>query len=274
MTAVRYGPLSRLPEWPPDINAHLLLRGVWLGVRDGSTLARDPDLRAKHLRAVAAAANAVPATAIAAVHRRRLAAARGLLRRRGRGYAARALLIRPQWRVVVGHGEDSVQDTSLTLSPSYGVPMWPASGLKGLAAAHARSVLDADRVRRLFGAPRPGEPDVDGRGAVTILDALPDADPRPRVVVDVLTPHVKPYYDEANDDHRTLVTPPAEYHNPVPVQFLAVEGGAFRTLLLGPPSDVDDVVELLRDAADQLGIGGKTSAGYGYCHVKAEEIDP
>jgi CRISPR-associated protein Cmr6 len=86
------------------------------------------------------------------------------------------------------------------------------------------------------------------------------------VVIDVLTPHVKPYYDDANSA-RPITHPPAEYHNPVPVRFLAVEQTPFHAILTGPRIDVDAVFELLRVAADEWGLGGKTAAGYGYCTV-------
>jgi CRISPR/Cas system CMR subunit Cmr6 (Cas7 group RAMP superfamily) len=175
----------------------------------------------------------------------------------------------PRWRLVVGHGEDSAHETSLTMSPTYGVPTVPGSALKGVAASQARCLHGKrlpPEVVRLFGTPRP-EVDADAaRGSVAVLDALPVE--KPQVVVDVLTPHVKPYYDK--DSAGRPKEPPAEYHSPVPVHFLAVAGGTFQAWLIGPPADVQRFAELLHDGADDLGVGGKTAAGYGYCKVEVQ----
>ena len=115
-----------------------------------------------------------------------------------------------------------------------------------------------------------------------LWDALPTNPPT--LVLDVLTPHVKDYYDKGNsgdgdtpptnwsaDEHHPAGYHPAEYHNPVPIRFLAVEKTCFRACLLGPEQDVARCVELLTAGLDDFGIGGKTAAGYGYCSVSEEE---
>jgi CRISPR/Cas system CMR subunit Cmr6 (Cas7 group RAMP superfamily) len=240
------------------INADLLMKRLWIGESDDATV---------HHLTVVAQACAVPAGLLARLDERRRAAALALARRAG--YTARALTLTPHWRLVVGHGEDTAHETSLTMSPTYGVPIIPGSALKGLAASQAQAThgqpLPAG-VARLFGTPRPGDSTDAAQGTVAVLDALPVA--QPKVVVDVLTPHVKPYYDL--DASKTPTQPPAEYHNPVPVRFLAVAGTPFRTWLIGPPGDVKALAALLCTGLDELGIGGKTAAGYGYCHATEE----
>lgn len=242
------------------INPNLLLHRLWLDAdRDEVKIA----LREAQLRAVAAACRKVPGTLLRAVHDRRAAAAAALVKRKPE-LTWRAMLITPMWRLVVGHGEDSVHESGLTLSPTYGVPMLPGSALKGFAAAAACdsetgwSELDA----RLFGSPRPGHPAAARRGSVVIWDGLPIDSPQ--LVLDVLTPHVKEYYDVGNRTHQPTA-PPAEYHNPVPIRFLAVEKTPFRCYVIGPPADVTRCVTLISTGLDELGIGGKTAAGYGYC---------
>src|SRR6266849_7725980 len=47
-------------------------------------------------------------------------------------------------RMIVGLGDESVLETSITLHKTYGVPYIPGSALKGLAASYARQRLDAD----------------------------------------------------------------------------------------------------------------------------------
>jgi CRISPR type III-B/RAMP module RAMP protein Cmr6 len=176
------------------------------------------------------------------------------------------------WRLVVGHGEDSVHETSLTLSPTYGVPVLPGTALKGLAAAAARDEAGdagwSEREKTVFGSPRPGQNSEAHQGSVLLWDALPVSPPA--LVLDVLTPHVKDYYDEGNSGGKTKEapsTPPAEYHNPVPIRFLAVEKTCFRAWILGPRDDVARSIELLAAGLDEFGIGGKTAAGYGYCSL-------
>ncbi len=252
------------------VNAHLLRTRIWHGTTHHGRLDKDVTAVANHLRLTAKAAMTVPVGLIEALHDRRRAAAVTLADRAG--HRVVELDITPLWRVAVGHGEDSVQDNSLTLHQSYGIPVWPGSGLKGAAVAQGRARTDTDDsvLRELFGSPRPDAPEHPARqGSVVIFDALPVR--APRVVVDVLTPHVKPYYDQVNSDN-PVTTPPADYHNPVPVFFLAVERTPFRTVLIGPSADVDTVAGLIREAADDLGLGAKTSAGYGYCTVTTREV--
>ena len=98
------------------------------------------------------------------------------------------------------------------------------------------------------------------------LDAIP-AGQSVAVEADVLTPHVKPYYDGAATGNPV---PPAEYHNPVPLTFLTVRG-AYAVDLYGPPGeDVGLAAEWLKKAGDELGAGAKTAAGYGYLSVHEE----
>ncbi|MGQ0841588.1 type III-B CRISPR module RAMP protein Cmr6 [Actinokineospora sp.] len=248
------------------VNAHLLFSRVWYGKEADGALTDDNAHQLVHLGQVRKAAMAVSADLLRSIHARRRAAVASLAV--NRDHVVLHLAITPQWRVVLGHGEDSVHESSLTFSPTYGVPIWPGSALKGVAAAQARAEgrsID-DRVR-LFGAPRPEAKDLDAeRGGVVVLDALPV--PPLKLVVDVLTPHVQPYYNEVNSNGGKVETPPAEYHNPVPVRFLAVTGTTFHTSLVGAPADVKAFHELLAAGVDDLGLGGKTAAGYGYCDIE------
>ncbi|HKR49617.1 MAG TPA: type III-B CRISPR module RAMP protein Cmr6 [Pseudonocardiaceae bacterium] len=245
------------------INPGLLLHRLWLAdTRDDVQTA----LHEAHLRAVTTACRKVPSDLLPAVHARRAAAAAALAARHP-GLIWRSMLIEPMWRLVVGHGEDSVHETALTLSPTYGVPVLPGTALKGLAAAAAQLAGWSELDDTLFGTPRPGRPSTAHRGSVLIWDGVPTEPPE--LVLDVLTPHVKAYYDSANTTG-TPAAEPAEYHNPVPVRFLAVEKTSFRAYVLGPPRDVGRCVELISSGLEELGIGGKTAAGYGYCVVPEE----
>ena len=189
---------------------------------------------------------------------RRDAALRSLA---GVGLTVRELRFTPESAVVTGTADSGVRNVGITLHGTYGWPTLPASSLKGVTHAFGRDVdeMPEERRRALFGAPRPDERAGDvgaSRGTVTFLDALPD---RVRVVREVLTPHVRPYHDDT-----TRNTPPAEYFNPIPVEFLAVRGGTFVTALVGAADDVAAAERLLVAALDDLGVGAKTAAGYGY----------
>lgn len=263
--------LDRHTRWPAalgEVNPDLLLRRMRIGT---GTSEDEVQLRTAHLAAVARSCGAVPAELLDTLHQRRQRAVQELASRTS-GLAWRAVRITPMWRIAVGHGEDSVQDTSLSLSPTYGVPILPGTGIKGMAAAYACGTgAKPDDLDRALGLPRADRPRTDARqGTVTFFDGLPLS--QPSVVVDVLTPHVKPYYDQGNDSGTPTVAP-AEYHNPVPVRFLAVAGTPFRLLLLGPAGDLDLVSGWVIGALDDQGIGGRTSAGYGYCTAAVEAVE-
>ena len=215
------------------------------------------------------------AALVGAVARRRELALRALDRVPGRLVPGRRprchlrLIAKPEWRLAVGLGNVvGAYEIGLALHGTYGWPVIPGSSLKGLAAAWAGSPAagaEPEDVQRVFGT-------TTRAGTVRFLDAIP-ADGPAVVEADVLTPHVKPYYDSVAADGRAFggaeraLVPPAEYHNPVPVTFLTVRG-SYAVDLYGP--DRDDLrlaARWLRRAGDELGAGAKTAAGYGYLTV-------
>ncbi|MGW5219897.1 type III-B CRISPR module RAMP protein Cmr6 [Nocardia sp. NPDC004085] len=233
------------------------------------------EARLGHYRAVVAAAAQFDPTFLDNLHARRVAAVRGAARP---GEDIVQVQITPRWRVVVGHGETSAAETSLTMSPTYGFPLLPGSALKGLSASYLRGRTEEpgveQRMRRVFGSPRPDQTAVAaGKGVVSWFDALPVG--TVRLVIDTLTPHVVPYYRDGHDTGAPHAVP-GEYDNPIPVRFLAVtaadKASGYRALLRGPTDEVLDAAALLCAAVDELGIGAKTSAGYGYCKADWEPL--
>lgn len=211
------------------------------------------------------------ASLIDQVSARREAALRALSARR---HVVR-LSVEPEWRLIVGLGSTAnAHEISLALHGTYGWPVLPGSALKGLAAAWAvaSGTVKADDIGRVLGTPRldvATERDA-ARGTVCFLDGMP-AGQIVAVEPDVLTPHVKPYYDGAAAGKPV---PPAEYHNPVPVVFLTVRGEFSVDLHGDNRKDTEMAADWLIAAGDDLGAGAKTAAGYGYLSVQRREQAP
>ena len=158
-------------------------------------------------------------------------------------------------RMAVGLGEDSVLETSIALHHTLGVPYIPGSALKGLASSFARQRLGDDWQAGaedaahaiMFG-------NTDSAGYVTFFDAMPISN-RSCVFPDVITVHHGAYY-------QTGTAPPADWDSPIPVPFLSANG-KYLIAVAGPKEWVIAALAILAHALGSLGIGAKTSSGYG-----------
>jgi CRISPR-associated protein Cmr6 len=207
-------------------------------------------------------------------------------------------------RLLIGHGNASATEVGLSVHHTWGVPVIPGSALKGLCAHYTAAtygwqdaqggadrrneralfsgpgwdknrrrveVAPGDYYRALFGAPD-GPGVASSAGLVVFHDALyvPDSssttgtDDKP-FAVDVLTVHQRSYYEQDKEGEAPSKQWPSDYDSPNPVGFISVRPGA--KFLLA----VDDnagwaglAIELLIEALQEWGAGGKTSAGYGY----------
>jgi CRISPR type III-B/RAMP module RAMP protein Cmr6 len=169
------------------------------------------------------------------------------------------------WRMVIGLGGESVLETDITLHHLYGIPFIPASALKGLTRAYVTGEVegyksdkfdnDNEEVKRIFGSQ-------EHAGTVIFFDAMP-TNGEVAFVLDIMNPHYPEYYAGNK--------PPTNDQNPVPVTFLTVTNTTF-TFALAPRDvgkeqhvkDLDQVKTWLQKALQKYGVGGKTSAGYGY----------
>lgn len=180
------------------------------------------------------------------------------------GFTVWAFQAEPAWRMVVGLGAESVLETSIRLHRIYGFPIIPGTAVKGLARAYAHLVLgkpaDDPEVIAICGTP-PGKTPLKS-GHVLFFDAVPGESPR--LKLDVMNPHYSEYYRGGN-------VPPADYLSPVPVYFLTVERGSpFRFAVATRPGYAGlaaTTEEWLKGALRELGVGAKTTAGYGYLEV-------
>ncbi len=185
------------------------------------------------------------------------------------------------WRMIVGLGGESVLETDLTLHHLYGVPIIPGSALKGLTRAYAaaeekeyfitnsegkpipspEAEKDSEVLQRIFGSQKKA-------GSVIFFDALP-VDTNISIVVDIMNPHYPDYYKSLKKN----IIPPANDQAPIPIPFLTVAKTAF-LFALAPsdasdkehPEDIGLALSWLKSALQKYGVGGKTSAGYGYLY--------
>lgn len=202
----------------------------------------------------------------------RLAGAVPLLHRAHRSGTAKL-----RSRLLIGQGRAAATETSLTFHPMWGVPVIPGSALKGLARAALADELSTQELDSLLGTN-------DQAGRITFYDAVPDKGEF-TLALDGQTPHHGAYYGGDAADERTArtarSTAPTDADSPVPFSFLTVVKTDFLVHLgardeSGRAHDkknpdariennaaLDKVWTALMTALADLGIGGKTSAGYG-----------
>ncbi len=185
------------------------------------------------------------------------------------------------WRMVIGLGGETVLETDLTLHHLYGIPIIPGSALKGLTRAYAsgEKVYIEDANGKLVSSKNTDDdhPDIkrifgkqEEAGTVIFFDAMP-RDGKARFVLDIMNPHYPKYYGQGEA--------PSNDQNPIPVTFLTVTSTTFM-FALAPrdpnddqhKADVEKVQVWLQEALQKYGVGGKTSAGYGYFR-KAKDKD-
>ncbi len=170
--------------------------------------------------------------------------------------------VRVRGRMAVGLGSESLLEASISLHRTYGVPSIPGSALKGLAASYAHHRL-GDEWRREGSFHQVVFGDTDNAGYITFFDALyiPGTGRSGRALApDVITVHHQKYYQDPE-------AAPLESDDPNPIPFLSATGHYL--LALAAPDFkqqtrwIDITFQILADALDKLGIGAKTSSGYG-----------
>jgi CRISPR-associated protein Cmr6 len=166
--------------------------------------------------------------------------------------------------LIVGIGRWNPVEVGFTFDRLTGSPFLPGSSVKGVLLAAANLVaigeLDGDRefwdektIKRVFGVQ-------DSRGAFAFYDAYPEH--WPTLEVDVMTPH-----------HSKTIA--ADWDEPVPVHFLRIKRGTTFLFWIGAIDDAAAEADraalatLLTTALDWLGIGAKTSSGYGWFEAAA-----
>ena len=152
-----------------------------------------------------------------------------------------------------------------------GVPYLPGSSVKGMIRAWAAlwSGMDRESLDRLFGSEGRSAPQL---GALIVFDALPTAPVE--LVTEILTRHDGGWRLKGTKGENGSMLSPGDWHDPLPVPYLAVEEGATFRFAIGATriarkssdSDISDVAlgyQLLTDALDWIGVGAKTAVGLG-----------
>jgi CRISPR-associated protein Cmr6 len=179
------------------------------------------------------------------------------------------IYLRTSGPFVTGLGRNHPVENGFAWHHALGVPYLPGSSVKGIVRSWAASWLSQAEcdTNRVFGPRDSNDRSAKDHsvGSVIFLDALPI---KPvQLKVDIITPHYGPYYQ---DDK-----PPADWHSPIPIPFLAVDSNqefvfGIMPRRLGYPGDFNDCLkarEWLIDALKNLGGGAKTAVGYGRFEV-------
>lgn len=120
-------------------------------------------------------------------------------------------------------------------------------------------------LRRIFGTQR-------YEGEVIFFDAFPTPESLKLnhvLELDIMNPHYQPYYTASEKELRgKSEKAPGDWHQPTPVFFLTVPRGIRFQFAIAPRNNkdaklLDKTKSILISALKELGIGAKTSLGYG-----------
>lgn len=193
-------------------------------------------------------------------------------------------IFKTDWHFITGMGYPHPVENGLVWHPTLGVPYLSGAAVKGLLRSWMEvwEKLPPAELRCLFGSEskQPEEllktPPV--AGELVFFDALPVSPVS--LTVDIMTPHMGKWYEQGGDfGERTSQgvqtvanapdAVPADWHSPVPVQYLVVKDAEF---LVGiaprrkkdlPKGTLQTMLDHLTQALEFMGAGAKTSVGYG-----------
>lgn len=165
--------------------------------------------------------------------------------------------------LAIGLGNASPIENGLSLHHTYGTPYLPGSALKGLMirAADRYGLGDKDK-EVLFGT-------TDSASHLVCWDGWLDPSSKQPFQKDVITVHHQNYYGSGKEW-------PTDFDDPNPVAFLSVKPGTKFCIALSSASSNSDgwvfaAAEIMKWGLENMGLGGKTNAGYGYFKVKLPE---
>ncbi len=181
------------------------------------------------------------------------------------------------WHFVTGMGLPHPVENGMAWHHTLGVPFLAGSTIKGLLRAWVEggwndeldSKQTVERRQNWFGMVKEEEDDTEDKaGQLIFFDAIPIESVK--LTSDIMTPHYGDWYAEGDpirklDEHKRI---PADWHDPVPVPFLAVKKAKFLVTIVARDKKNDKEAQLalkeLVQALQWLGAGAKTAAGYGH----------
>ena len=156
--------------------------------------------------------------------------------------------------LAVGLGNGSATEVGLTLHHTYGTPLIPGSAIKGACSRAIAGQTEA--AKKIFGSS-------DCAGGAVFHDAwfVSTTGKETPLQIDTVTVHHPDYY-------QTQKSFPTDFDDPTPVPFISVKPGT-QFLFAIEVQGADDgwlkfAEEMLKHVLTEIGLGGKTNAGYGW----------
>lgn len=185
--------------------------------------------------------------------------------------------ITAQTKVLPGSGNTSVNEFGFSFCRPWGVPVIAGSTLKGLVSAYLeqhggeqfwrskKSAEKSELMVELFGGTVKDDPQQRVySGSVVFNDARLILDNKARFKEDIINVHHQKYYSGNRLPDGT--------ENPIPVKMAALDAGVrFLVVLEGPDDAVNFVREVLANALQSEGLGGKTAVGYGRFEIELSD---
>jgi len=173
-----------------------------------------------------------------------------------------SLTMATDWHFVTGMGNNHPVENGFAWHPTLGVPYLTGAAGKGLLRTWCEvwaENFNAEMIQRWFG-------DTNQSGELMFFDAIPTQPVQ--LKADIMTPHYGKWYELGDQGPKPDGSNvPADWHDPLPVQFLVVDKGqAFQfSVVKRPHSDIllGDVTKALAEALEWIGAGAKKAAGYG-----------
>ncbi|WP_419569600.1 type III-B CRISPR module RAMP protein Cmr6 [Rheinheimera sp.] len=176
---------------------------------------------------------------------------------------AMSVVMRSDWHWVTGLGVSHPLENGFTWHHNLSLPYLPGSSVKGLFRAFCEMEgLDKSLLERWFGTDSKAGEQLKA-GELIFFDAIPVAEAE--ILPDVMTPHTGEWQEKGSSGKEA----PADWHTPVPVQFLVAKNlKLLFSIALAPHSTLDiavlsEIETKLIDALGFLGAGAKTAVGYG-----------
>ncbi|SHE66680.1 type III-B CRISPR module RAMP protein Cmr6 [Vibrio gazogenes] len=198
------------------------------------------------------------------------------------------------WRFVNGLSIPHLLGVNLLWHPTLGIPYLPGSALKGILksfltdiyadedTASANDPAFTEMMQRVFGREVVSDREVaeavqeQQAGDYIFFDALPTK--KMKFVVDIMTPHFRDWYTQGNQSPGQLNNTPNDWHDPVPISFLALEDFDLQLTVVPRPGaqivDSDElkfIMDMLCHALSHQGAGAKTALGYGYFQSRTDK---